>query len=58
MKDFEIVRKSKVFKYLETGVKFFIVDMERKKVYSSNDIRLSELHEKLNNDNCFVVKEV
>jgi len=58
VKDFEIVRKSKVFKYLETGVKFFIVDMERKKVYSSNDIRLSELHEKLNNDNCFVVKEV
>lgn len=56
MSNFEIVRKSKVAEYIERGVEFSIVDMERKKVYSSNDIRLNELHEKLNNDNCFIVK--
>ena len=58
MNNFEIVRKSKVSEYIERGVEFSIVDMERKRVYSSNDIRLSELHEKLNNDKCFIVKEV
>ena len=58
MSNFEIIRKSKVSEYIEMGVEFSIVDMERKRVYSSNDIRLSELHEKLNNDNCFIVKVV
>lgn len=58
MANFEIVRKSKVYEYIEGGVDFSIVDMERKKVYSGNDIRLSELHEKIINDNCFIVKEV
>lgn len=58
MSNFEIVRKSKVSEYIERGVDFSVVDMERKRVYSVNDIRLGELHEKLNNDKCFIVKEV
>lgn len=55
-KDFEIIRKSKVAEYLQTGVEFFIVDMERKKVYCSNDLRIREISEKLENDQCFIVK--
>lgn len=58
MSNYEIARKSKVAEYIENGVEFFIVDMERKRVYSSSDIRLNELHEKLNNDSCFIIKEV
>lgn len=58
MNNFEIVRKSKVAEYLERGIDFSIVDMDRKKVYKSVDIRLNELHEKLNNSNCFIVKEI
>ena len=58
MSNYEITRKSKVAEYIENGVEFSIVDMERKKVYSSSDIRLNELHEKLNNDSCFIIKEV
>lgn len=58
MSNYEITRKSKVAEYIENGVEFSIVDMERKRVYSSSDIRLNELHEKLNNDSCFIIKEV
>ena len=58
MSTFEIVRESKVAEYLQRGVEFSIVDMFKKRVYSSNDLRLGELHEKLNDSNCFIVKEV
>jgi hypothetical protein len=33
--DYEICRKSKVGEYLQTGQEFFVVDMKKKKIYSS-----------------------
>ena len=57
MANYEIVRKSKVGEYIQNGVDFNIVDMEKKKVYSSNDLRLKELAEKLDSENTFIVKE-
>ena len=53
---YEICRKSKVGEYIQTGVEFFVVDMEKKKVYSSNDLRLSDLTEKLEKETTFIVK--
>lgn len=53
---YEICRKSKVYEYIQSGTEFFIVDMEKKKVYSSCDLRLSELSEKLEMENSFIVK--
>ena len=55
---YEICRESKVSEYIENGVEFFVVDMEKKKVYSSMDLRLRELAEKLDSDKTFIVKEV
>ena len=57
MKSYEIRPKDKVGEYIQTGAEFFIVDMKRKKVYPSQDIRLSELSEKLESDECFIVRE-
>lgn len=57
MKNYEVVRKSKVGEYLQTGKEFFIVDMEKKKVYSSNDLRIREISEKLEADTCFIFTE-
>ena len=37
--DYEICRKSKVGEYLQTGQEFFVADMKKKKIYSSNDLR-------------------
>ena len=54
---YEIVRENKVAEYLQDGTEFFIVDMEKKKVYSSFDLRLKELSDKLEKDTVFVVKE-
>lgn len=54
---YEICRKSKVYEYIQHGIEFFIVDMDKKKVYPSTDLRLRELAEKLDSDNTFVVKE-
>lgn len=53
---YEICNKDKVGEYIQTGTEFFIVDMERKKVYSSLDLRLREISEKLEKDTTFVVK--
>ena len=55
--DYEICRKSKVGEYLQTGQEFFVVDMKKKKIYSSNDLRLRELSEKLDLEHTFVFKE-
>lgn len=55
--DYEICRKSKVGEYLQTGQEFFIADMKKKKIYSSNDLRLRELSEKLDLEHTFVFKE-
>lgn len=55
---YEMVRESKIPEYIQTKTEFFIVDMEKKKVYSSFDLRLKELSEKLEQDNVFIVKEV
>lgn len=55
--DYEICRKSKVREYLQTGQEFFIADMKKKKIYSSNDLRLRELSEKLDLEHTFVFKE-
>ena len=57
MKSYDIRPKGNVGEYIQTGTEFFIVDMKRKKVYSSQDIRLSELSEKLESDECFIVRE-
>lgn len=55
MSSYNIVRKSKVSEYIQRGVEFSIVDMEKKKVYSSNDLRLRELSEKLDSEETFIV---
>lgn len=55
---YEMCRESKINEYIQNGVEFFIVDMEKKKVYSSLDLRLRELAEKLESDTTFIVKEV
>ena len=54
--DYEICPKSKVGKYIQSGTEFFIVDMNKRRVYSSYDLRLREISEKLDSDNTFVVK--
>ena len=54
---YEMVRESKISEYIENGVEFFVVDMEKKKVYSSLDLRLRDLSEKLEKDTTFIVKE-
>ena len=40
---YEICRKSKVGEYIQAGQEFFVADMKKKKIYSSNDLRLREL---------------
>lgn len=54
---FEICRKSKVGKYIQMGQEFFIADMKKKKIYSSLDLRLREILEKLESEDTFVFKE-
>lgn len=54
---YEICRKSKVGEYIQTGQEFFVADMKKKKIYSSNDLRLRELSEKLDLEHTFVFKE-
>ena len=54
---YEICRKSKAGEYLQTGQEFFVADMKKKKIYSSNDLRLRELSEKLDLEHTFVFKE-
>ena len=55
--EYEIVRESKIEEYLQTGVEFFVVDMEKRKVYSSMDLRLRDLFAKLDKEGTFAVKE-
>jgi hypothetical protein len=57
MKSYDIRPKDKVSEYIQTGAEFFVVDMKRKKVYPSQDLRLSELSEKLESDECFIIRE-
>lgn len=54
---YEMARESNVGDYIQNGIEFFIVDMDKKKVYSSLDIRLRDLDEKLGKENTFLVKE-
>ena len=54
---YEMVRESKVPEYIQTKTEFFIVDMGKKKVYSSFNLTLKELSDKLEQDNVFIVKE-
>lgn len=56
MGKYEIIRKSKVGEYIQNDVPFFVVDMEKKKVYASHDLRLGELLEKLDKESSFIVK--
>ena len=53
---YEIIRKSKVGEYLQNDVEFFVVDMEKKKVYASHDLRLGDLLAKIDKDCSFIVK--
>ena len=55
--DYEICRKSKVGEYIQAGQEFFVADMKKKKIYSSNDLRLRELSEKVDSEDTFVFKE-
>lgn len=55
--DYEIVRKSKVGDFLRDNTEFFIVDMDKKKVYCSSDLRMREISEKIDNENTFVIKK-
>ena len=55
--DYEGGRKNKIRGGLQTGQEFFIADMKKKKIYSSNDLRLRELSEKLDLEHTFVFKE-
>ena len=57
MEGYEICSKSKVGKYIEQGVEFFIVDMEKKKVFSSFDLRLRDISEKLDKESTFIIKK-
>lgn len=54
---YEICRKSKVGEYIQTWQEFFVADMKKKKIYSSNDLRLRELSEKVDSEDTFVFKE-
>lgn len=54
---YEICRKSKVGEYIQRGQEFFVADMKKKKIYSSNDLRLGELAEKVDSEETFVFKE-
>lgn len=54
---YEICRKSKVGEYIQEGQEFFVADMKKKKIYSSNDLRLRELSEKVDSEDTFVFKE-
>lgn len=54
---YEICRKSKVGEYIQAGQEFFVADMKKKKIYSSNDLRLRELSEKVDSEDTFVFKE-
>lgn len=54
--DYEIFNKSKIYKCMESGTEFFIADMEKKKIYSSDDLRIREIDEKINDENTFVFK--
>ena len=56
-KGFEIVRKSKVGEYIQNGTQFFIADLSKKKIYSSNDLRLGEIADKIDREDTFIFKE-
>lgn len=54
--DYEFVRKSKVGKYIQSGEEFFLLDMDRKRIYCSSDLRLRDLSEKLKKESVYVIK--
>lgn len=54
--DYEFFRKSKVAEYLSNGEEFFVLDMEKKRIYSSFDLRLRDISEKLEKDGTAVFR--
>lgn len=52
--NFTIRPKSKVGEYLQTGRLFYIADLNKKKIYSSNDLRIGDINEKLESENVFM----
>ena len=54
--DYEICCKSKVGKYIQEEIEFFIVDMEKKKVYLSYDLRLRDISEKVDKESTFIIR--
>ena len=58
MSKYEIVRKTKVGEYIQNDVPFFVVDMEKKRVYCSHDLRLGELLVKIDKEDSFILKEI
>lgn len=55
--DYEMYRKSKVGKLIQEGQEFFIADMKKKKIYSSSDLRLREIAEKVDSEDTFIFRE-
>lgn len=54
---YEIISKSKIHECIEGGIEFFICDMDKKRVYSSYDLRLREIDEKISSPDTFVFKK-
>lgn len=54
---YEICRKSKVGEYIQTRTEFFVADMGKGKIYSSNDLRLRDLTQKIDSEDTFIFKE-
>lgn len=54
---YEICRKSKVAEMIRSGEEFQIVDLEKKKVYSSLDLRLRDLAEKVDKKTTIIIRE-
>lgn len=54
---YEMCRKSKVGEMIQSGQEFFIADMRKKKIYSSVDLRLREISEKVDSEDTFIFRE-
>lgn len=54
---YEICRKSKVGEYINTRTEFFVADMKSKRIFSSYDLRLRDLAQKIDSEDTFIFKE-
>ena len=54
---YEMASESKIGEYIQNDIEFFIIDMEKQRVYSSMELRLRDMMEKLDKETTFIVKE-